>query len=259
MSPSQKPSLAPRARLAWGRLAWVAACLCPLAACGGGGASATSGVAAVTTEVPVATPGTWVVIGSSSAAGAGASPGNGWATKLQATYADRPVTLVNLAVGGTTSYAGLSTQSDPVAGRPSPDPSANVDAAIAQGPKLLLVSYPTNDTALGYSVDETVNNLLAIRNTARSHDVAVVVLSTQPRALPSTQLALLPQIDAQLSSSVGPCFVAVREALAGPGGALDARYDSGDGVHPNDAGHALIHERVRAVVDGGHCIDAASR
>lgn len=259
MSARQKPGHAARARLAWSVLAWAVVSLSPLAACGGGGTNDTTGVAAAGTAAPQVTPGTWVVIGSSSAAGAGASPGNAWASKLQAAYADRSVTVVNLAVGGSTTYAALTTQSEPVAGRPQPDASANVDAALAEGAKLLLVSYPTNDTALGYSVDETVNNLLAIRHTARSNDVAVVVLSTQPRAMPAPQLALLPQIDARLASTVGPCFVAVREALAAADGRLDARYDSGDGVHPNDAGHALIHERVRAVVDGGHCVDAAPR
>lgn len=237
----------------------AAVCVCLLVACGGGGGNASASADTVAVHVPSVAPGAWVVIGSSSAAGAGATPGNGWASRVQAYYAEREVELVNLAVGGSTTYAGLSAQSDPVAGRPQPDTTANVDAALAQGAKLLLVSYPSNDTALGYSVDETVANLLAIRDAARSHDVAVMILSTQPRALPVSQLAMLAQIDARLSASVGSCFVAVREVLAGPDSRLDPRYDSGDGVHPNDAGHALIYEQVRAVVDSGRCVDTASQ
>jgi lysophospholipase L1-like esterase len=164
--------------------------------------------------------------------------------------------MVNLAVGGHTTYSGLATQSQPVPGRPAPDPAGNVDAAIARDAKLVLVSFPTNDTAAGYGVDETVRNLLAIRDAARAQGVAVMILSTQPRALTASQLAMLPQIDARVSAAVGPCFVAVREVLAGPDAKLDPRYDSGDGVHPNDAGHALIEAQVRAVVDGGHCVSA---
>ena len=236
----------------------AAVCVCLLVACGGGGGNAPTSADIVAVHVPSVAPGTWVVMGSSTAAGAGATPGNSWASKLQAAYAERAVELVNLAVGGSTTYAGLGAQSEPVSGRPQPNTAANVDAALAQGAKLLLVSYPSNDTALGYSVDETVANLLAIRDAARSHDVAVMILSTQPRALPVSQLAMLEQIDAQLSASVGSCFVAMREALAGPDSRLDPRYDSGDGVHPNDAGHALIDEQVRAVVDSGRCVDAAS-
>lgn len=252
------PCRAGRSRSSFHGLLWplaAAICLCPLVACGGGGDAAGDAAA----KVPSVAPGAWVVIGSSTAAGAGATPGNSWAVRLLAAYAERPVQLINLAVGGSTTYAGLPTQSVSVPGRPAPDTAANVDAALAQGAKLMLVSYPSNDTALGYSVEETVNNLLAIRDAARSHDVAAMILSTQPRALSASQLALLPQIDARLSASVGPCFVAVREVLAGPDGKLDPRYDSGDGVHPNDAGHALIYERVRAVVDSKRCVEAVSQ
>src|SRR2546423_811720 len=73
---------------------------------------------------------------------------------------------------------------------------------------------------------------------------------------PPPPAPLLPQIDAQFPQATAPCFVALREALAGPSGALDTRYDSGDGVHPNDAGHAVIHARVRELIDGGRCVDA---
>jgi lysophospholipase L1-like esterase len=231
-----------------------------LACGGGGGGNAGSGSSSApfsldTGAAPAeVTPGTWVVMGSSTAAGTGASAGQSWAMKLQASYADRGVSLVNIAKGGTTTYAGLSASTAPVSGRPSPDSQADIDAALARAPRLLLVSYPSNDTALGYSVDETVDNVLAIRAAALARGVAVILLSTQPRAMASERLALLPQIDARLSQAVGECFVAVRQLLAGPSGLLDAGYDSGDGVHPNDAGHALIHLAVRDLIAGGKCV-----
>lgn len=198
-------------------------------------------------------------MGSSTAAGAGATTGHGWVATLQAGLSDRGVAVVNLAKGGNSTFNGIAEAAVPVAARPAPDPAANVDAALAQRPKLLLVSYPTNDTALGFGVDETVGNLLAIRAAAQAQGAAVIVLSTQPRALPQAQLALLPLIDARLSGAVAPCFVAVREALAAPSGVLDARYDSGGGAHPNDLGHAIIHDRVRALIDAGDCVSIAAR
>ena len=115
-------------------------------------------------------------------------------------------------------------------------------------------SYPSNDTALGYAVDETVRNLLAIRAEALARGATVVLLSTQPRALTPAHLAKMPQIDARLQAAAGDCFVELREALAGPDGRLAPAYDSGDGVHPNDAGHALIFQRVKALIDGGRCV-----
>jgi acyl-CoA thioesterase-1 len=203
--------------------------------------------------VPLVGNGTWTIIGSSTALGVGAQTLS-WAQALQRTYAYRSVSIRNLAIAGMTTYEALPTGSPTVASRPVPSLTANVDAALATSPKLLLVSYPTNDTANGYAADETVGNLLTIRSAALSRGVPVIVLSTQPRNLDTTQLARLAEIDGLVSQNVGPCFVAVREALAGPDGRLAPQYDSGDGIHPNDAGHALIHDRVAALVDGGRCV-----
>jgi lysophospholipase L1-like esterase len=203
--------------------------------------------------VPLVSDGTWTIIGSSTALGVGAQTLS-WAQALQRSYAYRSVSFVNLAVGGMTTYEALPTGSPAVPGRPAPAPTANVNAALATSPKLLLVSYPTNDTANGYSADETVRNLLAIRSAALTRGVPVIILSTQPRDLNDTQLARLAEIDGRVSQSVAPCFVAVREALAGQDGRLAPQYDSGDGIHPNDAGHAVIHDRIARLIDGGRCV-----
>jgi len=236
------------------RHAAVAMALLGLVACGGGSDAAP----AEPRVPPLVAPGTWAVIGSSSAAGAGASDGHAWVVQLQSTVQGSGVQISNLAHGGTTTYQGLPTSATPVVGRPAPDAAVNVDAALSGTPKLVLVSYPSNDTALGYVVDETLRNLLAIRAEALANGAAVVLLSTQPRALTSAQLAQLPQIDTGLRAAVGDCFVELREALAGPDGRLAPAYDSGDGVHPNDAGHALIFQRVKALIDGGRCVRLGS-
>jgi len=103
-------------------------------------------------------------------------------------------------------------------------------------------------------VDETVHNLLTIRSAAPAKGISVIIVSTQPAALTAAQLAVLPQIDARMSAAVAPCFAAVREALAGPDGRLNPIYDSGDGLHPNDAGHAVIASKVEGVIDSGQCV-----
>ncbi len=218
-----------------------------LSACGGG----------VSNSYPSTPPpaSKWVIMGSSTAAGTGASTSaKSWAELLQAGITANNLQVVNLAKGGATTYGGLATSSPPVAGRPSPDPAVNVTAALAQAPKALLLSYPTNDTANNYSVTETVTNLLAIRAAATAANVKVIVLSTQPRDLSPAQLAQLVDIDTQMSAAVGACFVAVRFDLAGLDSKLNSSYDSGDGIHPNDTGHTLIHQRVRALIDSGSCV-----
>jgi len=203
--------------------------------------------------VPVVGDGTWAILGSSSAKGVGAQTLS-WVQALERTYAYRSVKFENLAEGGMTTYEALPTGTPTVAGRLPPSPWANVDKALSYSPKLLLVSYPTNDTAFGYTVDETVDNLLTIRSAARARGVAVIIVSTQPRNLNATQLARLVEIDGLVSQRIGPCFVAVREALAGPNSWIAPRYDAGDGIHVNDAGHAVIHDRIAAVINGGKCV-----
>jgi lysophospholipase L1-like esterase len=224
--------------------------LCALAAasafsdCGGGGGG--GGGAGPAQQ--------WAVVGSSSAAGVGATPGHGWAELLAADEAPRGVQLHNLAHTGLTTYGALPSATAVPPNRPAPDPQANVTAALALRPRLLLVSLPNNDTADGYAPEETVRNLLAIRAEAQAQGVAVLMLSTQPRALPAAQLALLPHIDQQVAAAAGPCFVPLRAGLAGPDGRLAPAYDSGDGVHLNDAGHRWVWQQVREVLHRGDCV-----
>lgn len=228
-----------------------------LGACGGGsGTPASAPVAAPVTAAPVAQvkAGTWVVMGSSTAAGTGAPADKAWVAQLASAYAARGAQVLNIAKGGTVTYEGLSAGTPAVAGRPAPNPALNIDQALAHKPVLLIVSYPTNDTALGYSVDETVNNLLAIRSQALAAGVPVVLTSTQPRNLGDAQLAQLRAIDTRLAASVGACFVELQAALAGADGRLAPGYDAGDGVHPNEAGHAVIAAQVAELIKKEQCV-----
>ena len=207
-----------------------------------------------TAPAAASTRGTWVVLGSSTAAGNGAPAGQGWVSLLEAAYRPAGVSIRNLAVAGTVTYHALPGSPWPSLSRPSPKAETNVDAALALSPTLLLLAYPSNDTARGYSVEETVHNLLAIRQVSLAKGVAVLVLSTQPRNLPVAQRASLSLIDQQLRAAAGPCFVALREPLGSPDGLLRIANDSGDGVHPNAEGHRLIANQVQAVINGGKCV-----
>lgn len=221
------------------------------------GACVHSRVAAAPSAAPLVAPGHWVIIGSSSAEGVGAStPSQAWAARLRSDMLVRGVSIANLALGGSTTYAGIPIGSPAVSNRPLPLGGANIEAALASGPKLVIVAYPTNDTEAGFSESETVRNLLAIRAAALARNVAVVIQGTQPRNMNDAKRALLPQIDAQLALAVGSCFVEVRSSLAAADGRIAAAYDSGDGVHVNDAGHALIHSRIMSLLDVGTCVKA---
>jgi lysophospholipase L1-like esterase len=125
---------------------------------------------------------------------------------------------------------------------------------MALRPTLVVLNATTNDLAASYSVDETMTNLLAIRAVAEAGGARVVMLSTQPRDLSDAGRAQLPVIDAGLASAFGDCFVDIRTPLANADGRLLPTYDSGDGIHPNDAGHAVIFQRVDAALQSGRCV-----
>jgi lysophospholipase L1-like esterase len=219
-----------------------------------GAVGAVPNAPAPTAPAAASTRGIWVVLGSSTAAGTGVPAGQGWVSLLEAAYRPAGVSIRNLAVAGTVTYHALPGSLWPSLSRPSPKAEANVDAALALAPRLLLLAYPSNDTARGYSIEETVSNLLAIRQVSLAKGIAVLVLSTQPRNLSTEQRASLSLIDQQLRAAVGPCFVATSERLATPDGLLRSAYDSGDGVHPNAEGHRQIADQVQAVINGGKCV-----
>ena len=225
-----------------------------LQGCGGGGSEASPTGALAAPLAPKVVPGRWVVMGSSSAYGAGASAGQGWAAQLQSNWQAAAVEMRNLAKPGSVTYQGLAVDAVAVPGRPLPDAEHNIDAALALKPSLLMVSYPTNDTALGYSVDETVRNVLAIRARAHRQNVPVIVVSAQPRAMSAELLQRLDVINTLLLKEVQDCFVPVHAALAGVNGLLAPAYDSGDGVHPNNAGHVVIFRQIQNVLNAGKCV-----
>ncbi len=193
-------------------------------------------------------------MGSSTAAGKGASPGKGWVSLLATEIPVRGNSVINIAKPGSVTYTGLSSASAPVAGRPAPDPLANIDQALSRKPVMLILAYPTNDIAAGYGREEVIRNLTAIQSQASAAKVAVIILSSQPRNLPASQLADLRAIDDRLAASAGPCFVNVRDILAGSDGRPLPELNSGDGIHPNDAGHRKIASAVESTINGGACV-----
>jgi lysophospholipase L1-like esterase len=226
---------------------------------GGGGGEATTVPAAVGNTPTALAPGRWVVMGSSSAAGVGATVGQAWAPRLAEAYRDRGVTLDNLARSGAVTPQVLPADAPAGGGRPAPDPAINIDRALSLKPVLLLLSFPTNDTVAGYPATETAANLQLLRDRAAGAGVPTVVLGTQPRdGLSAAQQAAQAALDQALAARAGDCFVALQASLGDGSGRIRADYAAGDGIHLNDAGHAAVLAQVRAALDGGRCVRLAS-
>lgn len=193
------------------------------------------------------------MMGSSTAAGVGATLGKRWSDILQDTFFGNGAVIENIAKGGTVTYQALSASTAPISNRPAPDPTINIDRALSLKPVVLILSYPTNDIMAGYSIDEVIVNLTTLRTAGLNAGAKVLLMSTQPRNINAEKLLQLRQIDERLAALAGGCFVNVHSVLAGPDDHLAPIYDSGDGIHPNDEGHRKISEKLATVIRSGSC------
>jgi acyl-CoA thioesterase-1 len=205
--------------------------------------------------IPVLHPQVWLVMGSSSAAGAGASRyGKSWAGRLTADVALTAAKLVNIAGGGYSSYQALSADCDVSHLRPVTDPQRNVDKAIELLADIVIISFPSNDAALGFSADETAVNILLMRARLAQHNIPVLVLSAQPRAIATNKQAQLRRFNQVMQPLMGPCFINVFDALAAADLRILPQFDSGDGVHLNDAGHDVVYQALLNRLNEGSCV-----
>lgn len=227
-----------------------------LAACGGSDNGTTGSDASVP---PIVGPGQWAVLGSSTAAGVGATTGQGWVDLLGSAEQPLGVRLSNLARAGLLTTQALPTGTALAPERAAPDPAVNIDQALSLAPKLVLLSFPTNDVVAGVPAGETVSHWQTIQRRAAGAGAAVVVLSTQPRdGLDGTQQAALDETDRLASNAFGPCFVPLRAALSDGNGHIAVALSAGDGIHLNAQGHRVVYERVMAVLSAGRCVRTAA-
>lgn len=243
-----KPGTSP-ARALLATLALLAGCL---AACGGGGSAEPPGNEPDPTR--------WTVLGSSTAAGVGATAGQSWAARLADALRQRGLQLDNRARSGANTYQALPAAEPRASTRPATDPAQDVATALSTRPAALLLAFPSNDALLGYTAAETTANLLRLRALARAQGAAVIVLSSQPRddANAAAREAMR-ATDAALAAELGPCFVDVRESLSDGSGRIAPAFAAGDGVHLNNAGHALVFERLWAAIEAGRCLSPPAR
>ncbi|MDR7119322.1 SGNH/GDSL hydrolase family protein [Rheinheimera soli] len=201
-------------------------------------------------------PSDWVVMGSSSAFGAGASaPEKSWVGLIRDYHSALGVTIHNIAKGGYSTYHALSKQCVVSASRPVADMQHNIDKAHEFKPDLVFLSYPSNDAVSKYTATESASNLLLLRWQLMQQGTAVVVLSSQPRNTNTAAQAALLELDKLLKPLVGACFVELHSLLVADTGGLATQFDSGDGVHLNDAGHQIVAQAINQTLNSGRCVE----
>jgi len=221
-----------------------------LAACGGG--SNPDGTPPET--LSAVAPGDWLVMGTSTAAGVGAPAGQGWVALLDRAVAGHGVTVANASRAGTLTYHWL-----PAATARPPQRAQTIEALDVlnlqpASPRLVVLSFPSNDAMVGIGAGETLDNLLLLRGIERDRGAAVLVTSSQPRDdADALQRATMQAVDAALAAQLGDCFVDVRSSLVGSDGGLAAEVAAGDGVHLNGQGHRKVFDALWAAIISGHC------
>ena len=196
------------------------------------------------------------ILGSSTAAGTGASPDSGWVSRLATSFkknlTDGIDTVVNnRAVGGYVTYKSLPTGHPIPADRPAPDPNANVSYVLAEMPRadIVIINYPTNDIAFNYNPKEMMDNLRVMFEQLNANGIRTFISTTQPRNFDSeSQRLILKQLVDSIQINFGNYAINFWDDLVSNDGLnrIRAEVSAGDGVHINNLGHRLLFERVQA-------------
>jgi lysophospholipase L1-like esterase len=193
---------------------------------------------------------TIAILGSSTAAGTGATNYDSAFAGRYAKYLGglKPAwKLVNLAVGGYTTYQVMPTGYKPPAGRPDPDTARNITKVLALKPHSLLICLPSNDINSNYPASEFNANFDSLHAWATRAGIKVWITTPLPRsALDSARRMILLQLKARILSRYAPRAIDFYDSLGDANGNYYPAFNSGDGIHTNDRGHKILFERTVA-------------
>lgn len=188
-----------------------------------------------------------VVLGSSTAAGAGSSHlDSAWVNRYRR-YLKRinPSNQVtNLARGGYNTYKIQADNYIPPNNRPTVDSTRNISTAIRLNPDGIIVNLPSNDAAIGIGLNEQMDNFIRLKNVADSFNIPIWICTTQPRNFSLAQRTIQIQTRDSILNYFGSYAIDFWSGLANTNNGVLSTFDSGDGVHLNDTGHSVLSKRV---------------
>jgi lysophospholipase L1-like esterase len=209
------------------------------------------GVSAAGGSASLAQP-TVVVLGSSTAFGTGATnKDSSWAGRYTKALTARVPQwkVVNLGVGGYTTYHIQPTGARVPSGRPAPDTAKNITKGLSFRPRALIVNMPSNDANSGYTAAEQKANYDTLAALAARNNVLIWVCTPQPRTQligDASKKAALLEVKDWVLVRFGPKAVDFWSGIARDDASIDPLYNAGDNIHLNDRGHKLLFDRVMA-------------
>lgn len=154
--------------------------------------------------------------------------------------------VINLAKGGYTTYHIVPSRVASPKERPDVDTSRNITAALRKHPTILIISMTTNDVANGYSVDEVMTNLKAVRQQALIAGVRQCIVTTpHPRRISAVATRKYLEQRDRILKTFGTEAVNFFDPVADSTHHFRADLLSPDGIHPNNQGHAVLFEQIR--------------
>lgn len=173
-----------------------------------------------------------VILGDSLTAGYGLDPGEAFPVKLEAALKARghDVQIINAGVSGDTSTGGAD----------------RVDWVLGDDPDAVIVELGGNDALRGVSPEQTAIALERIMTAIEAKKLPALVAGMMaPRNLGADYIAAFDPIYPRLAEKYGallyPFFL---DGVAG-----DPKLNQPDGIHPNEAGVAVIVERITPKVE----------
>jgi acyl-CoA thioesterase I len=189
---------------------------------------------------------TIVVIGSSTAAGAGLKKGESWVDLLSSAEKDH-YNIVNLAKGGISTYEAMPSAFYKV-NRPLPDTTLNINKALIYKPFLIIINIPTNDIARNYSDQEYLDNLDSLYKECKHNKIRILLTTTQPRNLTLSAKDSLIKAKNIISKKYTCNTIDFWTQFANADGSIKSYYDQGDGTHLNQKAHVILFQRVDSIL-----------
>lgn len=190
------------------------------------------------------TPKKIVILGSSTAQGTGSSNNQSWVKRFESYVKTKNTEhqVINLAKGGQSSYNVLPT------GTPvqytTINTENNITKALSLNPDGIIVNLPSNDLTGGNPINEVQANFLTIKNAATDAGVKIWFTTTQPVNSSLETRTRLKTMRDWIFTNMGDKALDFWYSVANEDGSIQAQYDSGDGLHLNNDGHAQFYNQV---------------
>ncbi|KAB2809881.1 SGNH/GDSL hydrolase family protein [Phaeocystidibacter luteus] len=183
-----------------------------------------------------------VILGSSTAAGSGPShPDSTWVNKYRKNLKliNPQNEVINLAVGGYTTYRIMPDNFVTPANRPAVDSTHNITEALSLNPDAIIVNLPSNDRS--WPMSEQLGNFDSLYSHSQNNGVPMYICTTQP--IQGNWGVYQSSVKDSILAMFGPNAIDFFTPLADPNGNVYPNF-AADAVHLNDSGHAVLFNQV---------------